>query len=87
MRKKHLVKSDLIKIEILKALKEEKLATFYKLTKITKINWNSLVPNCNFLNRLGFIKITEGYTPGMKFNNIEITKEGIGALAKLTKNN
>jgi DNA-binding PadR family transcriptional regulator len=84
--KNEFVKSDRIKIEILKALKEsEKPLTYYQLTKETRTTWNSLVPNCNFLNRLGFIKITEGETPGMKFKSIQITRKGINSLSKLVE--
>ena len=82
--KHELVKSDQIKIEILKALKEsEKPLSYYQLTKKTKTTWNSLVPNCNFLNKLGFINIIEGFSPGMNFKSIKITKNGISALNKL----
>lgn len=84
--KKEFVKSDRIKISILTALKkEEKPLSYYKLTKVTKTNWNSLVPNCNFLNELGFIKISEGFSPGMNFKIIQITKSGINALNKLIR--
>lgn len=76
MTKKLFVKSDYIKIEILRALKKANKITFYALTKITKINWNSLNPNCNFLEKLGFITITQQETPGMQYSIIELTKEG-----------
>ena len=82
--KNKFVKSDRIKIEILKTLKEsEKPLSYYQLTKVTKTTWNSLVPNCNFLNRVGFIKMDEGFSPGMKFKSIQITKTGIKTLNKL----
>jgi hypothetical protein len=82
--KEEFVKSDKIKIEILKALEiSEKPLTYYQMAKETKTTWNSLVPNCNFLNKIGFIKITEGSTPGMTFKSIEITKKGISALKDL----
>ncbi len=76
MKKRLFVKSDYIKLEILKALREQNNLTFYMLTKITKINWNSLNPNCNFLEKLGFIKIKQEKTPGMEYSVISITKEG-----------
>ena len=80
MTKKEFVKSDYIKIEILKALKQGKGVTYYTLTKITQINWNSLKPNCRFLEKLGYLTITPQETPGMKYEIVEITREGRNAL-------
>lgn len=82
MTKKEFVKSDYIKIEILKALKQKKGITYYALTKLTKINWNALKPNCRFLEKLGFLTITPQETPGMKYEIVEITSEGKNILNK-----
>jgi len=61
-------------------LKENNPVTYYTLTKKTKINWNALKPNCKFLEKLGFITIKQEKTPGMKYEILEITKEGKNAL-------
>ena len=51
-------KSDNIKLKILKYLSnQKKLVSLYEIEKATKTNYNSILPNCNFLSDINFIKL------------------------------
>lgn len=81
----NLTKSDRIKVAILEALSNRGSATYYGITKETKTSFESLVPNCYFLQLLGLVTIEKAETPGMNYHKITITDEGREALALLKK--
>ncbi|MCA9459596.1 MAG: hypothetical protein KC550_03540, partial [Nanoarchaeota archaeon] len=83
---KELVKSDVLKIKILSTLKKSnKVVSLSELEKISGINYNSLFPNCIFLNKLNYIHMIKKSSPNKEFFEITITKLGIDNLELLNK--
>jgi hypothetical protein len=72
------VKSDLIKIKILKELKKSKQAlSYYALMKNTKLKEHSFFRNFHFLKDLKFVSVKEIKLPNKRtYFYVTITKQG-----------
>ncbi|MCK4521177.1 MAG: transcriptional regulator [Nanoarchaeota archaeon] len=84
-----IVKSDKIKLKILKALSKEKdEISFYSLMKKVKLYTDSLHPNCNFLESLGLIEIRKEKIKGREniFYFVKITEKGLTFIKTFEKN-
>ena len=83
-----LLESDKLKIKILKKLSDNKLHTFYSLKKQTGSSYDTLKPNCGFLEKIGTIKITiipkEKTAKNKEYKHITITSKGMKLIEKLT---
>ena len=73
-----LLKSDKIKIDILKVLSrsDDQLSMNLLRKKIGLVNYNSLVRNCEFLDLIEFIKIEIKTIEDRKYYFISITDSG-----------
>ena len=72
-----LVKSDIIKIKILKQLLDGKEVSFNYLRELLgNINFNSVERNCEFLKLLNFITIEEKIVKNKSRFYISITQKG-----------
>lgn len=75
-----LLESDLIKLKILKALSDDKAYTYYALRKKTNFSYNTLKPNCAFLEIIGAISILsiskEESATNTSYSSIRITNLG-----------
>ncbi len=79
--------SDRRKIEILKALSDRKVYTYYQLSKIVGTNYNTVKKNCKFLELLNFIEISgierDESASGLPSYKIKITEDGMNALKNI----
>ncbi len=79
--------SDRKKIEILKALSDRKVHTYYNLSKITRTNFNTVKKNCKFLELLNLIEILEvsreESASGVASYRVRITEKGLKFIDKL----
>ncbi|WP_456475250.1 hypothetical protein [Candidatus Pyrohabitans sp.] len=84
-----LLVSDRKKIEILRALSDRKVHTYYNLTKITGTNFNTVKKNCIFLELLGLVEVLkiskEESASGVASYRVRITENGLRFLDKLGK--
>lgn len=82
-----LLESDKLKIKILKNLSDNKLHTLYALKKKTGSSYDTLKPNCNFLEKIGVIEVTiipkEKTANNKEYKHISITSKGIKLIEKL----
>ena len=82
-----LLVSDRKKIEILKALSDRKVHTYYNLSKITRTNFNTVKKNCKFLELLNLIEILEvsreESASGVASYRVRITEKGLKFVDKL----
>jgi predicted transcriptional regulator len=76
-----LVKSDIVKVRIIKALVGKENNTFYSLTRKTGISFESLKSNCEFLEMAKIINIEKVG----KYNLIKLTERGKEFLKDLKK--
>jgi hypothetical protein len=73
-----------LKIKILRFLsKVKKTVSLYEIEAGTGINYNSLLPNCIFLNDIGFINLEQKKLPNKTYYEIKITDKGIKTLELL----
>lgn len=81
--------SDIKKIEILKALSDEKVHTYYNLSQIVRTNYDTVKKNCRFLEILDYIEITrvskEESASGIASYRVRITQDGLKAADILKK--
>lgn len=84
-----LLHSDIIKIDILKALNQEKCELSMNLLrkKVGLVNYNSLIRNCEFLELFGFINIEVKTIEDRSYYYVSITKSGIEQLNKIKRVN
>ncbi len=89
MRKKKqhegLTESDRIKVRILESLSKDKEQSFYSLTRKIGTSFNSLVPNCRFMDAVGLIEMKVLKLKDKRYSSLKITKLGRNALAKLKR--
>jgi hypothetical protein len=82
-----LVKSDLLKINILKTIADGKRYTLYSLSKKVKTGYDTLLPNCYFLELLKLIEMLkvgkDESATGRAYYSIKITKRGKELLSEL----
>lgn len=75
-----LLQSDQLKIKILNVLSNGKAYTFYALSKETGSSYDTLKPNCEFLELIGFVQITkinkEESASNTPYTAIKITEKG-----------
>lgn len=73
--------SDKKKIELLKVLSDEKVYTYYHLSKVIKTNYETIKKNCLFLELLNLVKIIkvdkEESASGVASYKVRITDEGL----------
>ncbi|MEA1944357.1 MAG: hypothetical protein U9N07_03330 [Euryarchaeota archaeon] len=81
--------SDRKKIEILKALSDEKVHTYYNLSQIVRTNYDTVKKNCRFLEVLDYVEITrvdkEESASGIASYRVRITQDGLKAVNILKK--
>ncbi len=81
-----LLKSDRMKLDILKILADGKVYSFYHLSKLLKTNYTSVKKNCFFLELLGLVEIVkiekEESASGIPSYKVRITKAGLELLDK-----
>lgn len=86
MHMKDLLISDEKKIEILKVLLDEKVHTYYNLSRTVGTNYNTVKKNCRFLELLNFVEISrtekEESASGVASYRVRITEDG----SKVVKN-
>lgn len=84
-----LLRSDRKKIELLKALSDQKVHTYYNLSKITRTNYNTVKKNCQFLELLNLVEVDkvekEESATGIASYRVKITEEGLKFLEKLSQ--
>ncbi|MGB2729063.1 MAG: hypothetical protein WBD09_11475 [Halobacteriota archaeon] len=82
-----LLVSDMKKIELLKALYDEKVHTYYRLSRIVGTNYETVKKNCRFLELLNFVEISrvekEESASGVASYKVKITSEGKKAVNSL----
>ena len=82
-----LLVSDVKKIELLKALLDGKVHTYYRLSKIVGTNYETVKKNCRFLELLAFIEINrvdkEESASGVASYRVRITEDGLKAARKI----
>ena len=81
--------SDVKKIEILKALSDGKVHTYYNLSQLVRTNYDTVKKNCRFLEILDYIEITrmdkEESASGVASYRVRITPDGVKAIDILKK--
>ncbi len=81
--------SDEKKIEILEALSDRKVHTFYHLSKAVRTNYETVKKNCRFLGLLNLVKINkvekEESASGVASYRVEITPEGLKTLKTFSR--
>ena len=81
--------NDAIKIKILKQLSDEKVYSFYLLSKTIGANNTTVKTNSNFLHKIGLIQIDkvtmEESASGMPSYRVKITKEGLKAIGRASE--
>ncbi len=85
-----LLQCDELKIKILNILSNGKSYTFYALSKETGSSYDTLKPNCEFLELIGFIQITkiskEESASKTPYAAIKITEDGVIFVSKQRNN-
>lgn len=80
--------SDKKKIEILEALSDMKVHTFYHLSKAVGTNYETVKKNCRFLELLDLIEVDRiskaDSASGVASYKVKITPEGLGTLKKFS---
>ncbi|GFO95868.1 hypothetical protein ig2599ANME_0049 [groundwater metagenome] len=80
--------SDVKKIEILKALSDGKVHTFYHLSKAFGTNYETVKKNCRFLELLNLIEVDRiskaDSASGVASYKVKITPEGLRTLKKFS---
>ena len=86
---KDLLISDIKKIELLKALSDGKVHTYYRLSRIVGTNYDTVKKNCRFLELLNFIEIgrieKEESASGVASYRVKITEKGLEARRNILK--
>ena len=81
--------SDRKKIEILKALSDGKVHTYYNLSQLVRTNYDTVKKNCRFLELLNFIEISriekEESASGVASYRVRITEKGLEATKNILK--
>jgi len=84
-----LLVSDVKKIELLKALLDRKVHTYYRLSRIVGTNYDTVKKNCRFLELLNFVEISriekEESASGVASYRIRITEKGLEATKNILK--
>ena len=84
-----LLRSDRKKIELLKALSDQKVHTYYNLSKITRTNYNTVKKNCQFLELLNLVEVIrvgkEESASGVASYRVKITKKGLEFVERLER--
>ena len=82
-----LLVSDVKKIELLKALSDGKVYTYYRLSRIVGTNYETVKKNCRFLELLTFVEISrvdkEESASGVASYRVRITEDGLKAARKI----
>lgn len=80
--------SDKKKIEILEALSDKKVHTFYHLSKAVATNYETVKKNCRFLELLELIEVDRiskaDSASGVASYKVKITPEGLRTLKKFS---
>lgn len=84
-----LLVSDVKKIELLKALLDRKVHTYYRLSRIVGTNYDTVKKNCRFLELLNFVEISriekEESASGVASYRVRITEKGLEATKNILK--
>lgn len=84
----YLLISDVKKIEILKALSDMKVHSFYHLSKAVGTNYETVKKNCKFLELLDFIEVDiiskSDSASGLASYKARITTDGLKTLKKFS---
>ena len=84
-----LLVSDIKKIELLKALLDGKVHTYYQLSRTVGTNYDTVKKNCRFLELLNFIEIDriekEESASGVASYRVKITEKGLEARRNILK--
>ncbi len=82
-----LLESDRKKIEILRALSDGKVYSYYHLSKRIGTNYETVKKNCKFLELLNFIQVTKvgkkESASGKASYRVRITNKGLDWLGKI----
>ena len=82
--------SDEKKIELLEALSDRKVHTFYHLSKIVKTNYETVKKNCRFLELLDLVEIDritkDDSASGVASYKVRVTQEGLKTFKIIVKN-
>jgi len=82
-----LLESDRKKIEILRALSDGRVYSYYNLSKRIGTNYETVKKNCRFLELLNFIEVTkvgkEESASGKASYRVRITGKGLDWLGKI----
>ena len=82
-----LLESDRKKIEILRALSDGRVYSYYNLSKRIGTNYETVKKNCRFLELLNFIEVTkvgkEESASGKASYRVRITEKGLDWLGKI----
>jgi len=86
---KDLLISDRKKIEILKALLDGKVRTYYNLSRAVGTNYDTVKKNCRFLELLNFVGISkvekDESASGVASYRVRITEDGLKAVKNIFK--
>ena len=81
--------SDKKKIEILKALLDGKVRSYYNLSQAVGTNYDTVKKNCRFLELLNFVEINrvekEESASGVASYRVRITEDGLKAMKSIHK--
>ena len=84
-----LLVSDVKKIELLKALLDRKVHTYYRLSRIVGTNYDTVKKNCRFLELVNFVEISriekEESASGVASYRVRITEKGLEATKNILK--
>lgn len=86
---RELLVSDVKKKELLNALIDEKVYTYYRLSRIVGTNYETVKKNCRFLELLAFVEISrvdkEESASGVASYMVRITEDGLKVAKKILK--
>jgi len=86
---RELLVSNVNKIELLKALIDGKVYTYYRLSRIVVTNYETVKKNCRFLELLAFVEISrvdkEESASGVASYRVRITEDGLKVAKKILK--
>ena len=86
---RELLVSDVKKIELLNALIDGKVYTYYRLSRIVGTNYETVKKNCRFLELLAFVEISrvdkEESASGVASYRVRITEDGLKVAKKILK--
>ena len=86
---RELLVSNVKKIELLKALIDGKVYTYYRLSRIVGTNYETVKKNCRFLELLAFVEIIrvdkEESASGVASYRVIITKDELKVAKKILK--